>query len=63
MPHGPATPYCHLSAIDTTLGAMLEAGAWVGKVGATRRVTGARLHVCVYLGAQVVDPTLFLPCA
>ena len=50
----------HLSEIDVEAGDVVPAGAVVGKVGATGRVTGAHLHWTVRLNGARVDPLSLL---
>jgi murein DD-endopeptidase MepM/ murein hydrolase activator NlpD len=52
--------YCHLSAIDVTAGQHVAAGAILGAVGMTGRVTGPHLHWALSLNRAWVDPELFV---
>ncbi len=52
--------FAHFSKITATVGDRVEAGAIVGRVGATGRVTGPHLHWTVRLNGARVDPLALL---
>ena len=57
---GVYTLYAHLSRINVVAGEEVAAGAPVGQVGATGRVTGAHLHWGARIGRARVDPSSLL---
>jgi murein DD-endopeptidase MepM/ murein hydrolase activator NlpD len=59
--NGFETRYAHLSAVDVSIGDVVEAGQDVGKVGTTGYSTGPHLHFEVRHGGEAVDPAPFLP--
>ena len=59
--HGVMTLYAHLSAIEVAPGARLAAGAPIGRVGRTGRVTGPHLHFALYWRGIALDPAGVLP--
>lgn len=58
--HGLISLYCHMNTIDVDIGAQVETGEQIGRVGQTGRVTGPHLHWSINLNNTRVDPALFL---
>jgi len=57
---GVVAMYCHLSRTDVKAGDEVGAGAQLGLVGATGRVTGAHLHWGIAVNRALIDPALLL---
>ena len=57
---GLTTRYAHLSASAVDAGQSIDAGAIVGRVGATGRATGPHLHYETRIDGAPVDPLRFL---
>ena len=58
---GVYTFYCHLSKINVKEGDLVDAGALLGLVGATGRVTGPHLHWGLEVNEARVNPLQILP--
>lgn len=52
--------YMHQSALGVKAGQTVSAGDEIGKAGATGAVTGAHLHIAVYIRRVPVEPLSFL---
>jgi murein DD-endopeptidase MepM/ murein hydrolase activator NlpD len=49
--------YLHLDKVHVRVGQVVQAGAVLGTLGQTGRVTGVHLHFCVWRAGLAVDPT------
>jgi murein DD-endopeptidase MepM/ murein hydrolase activator NlpD len=59
--NGFETRYAHLSAVDVSVGDVVEAGQDLGKVGTTGYSTGPHLHFEVRRDGKTIDPAPLLP--
>lgn len=58
--NGFTTTYCHMSQLNTAIGAPVSAGQTIGFVGSTGRSTGPHLHFGVKRNGVAVDPMIYL---
>jgi murein DD-endopeptidase MepM/ murein hydrolase activator NlpD len=57
---GVLTEYLHLSALAAGVGARVERGALIGRIGATGLVTGPSLHWGLYVNGTWVNPLFWM---
>ena len=60
-PDGFQTLFAHLSQIDVAVGATIDQGAVLGRVGQSGRATGPHLHFEVRKEGERIDPETWLP--
>jgi murein DD-endopeptidase MepM/ murein hydrolase activator NlpD len=58
--YGFHTRYGHLSSILVRVGARLEKGSPVGRLGSTGRSTGPHVHYEVWVANHLTDPSRFI---
>jgi murein DD-endopeptidase MepM/ murein hydrolase activator NlpD len=58
--NGIRTRYAHMSSLSVSAGAVVPAGALLGRVGSTGRSTGPHLHYEVRVDGEPVDPQKYL---
>lgn len=58
--HEWSTTHCHLSLIETRVGAKVNTGDEIGKTGATGNVTGPHVHYQIEIDGNPVDPMPYI---